>query len=1035
MSKKLIRGSLLATTVIAGMSFATVAFAQDATPPTDVQGGTPAPADATTPPAGVQSSEAAAPAEETSSADIVVTGTLIRNPNLVASAPVTVVGQEEIQLKQSNVAEEVLRSIPGVVPSIGSNVNNGNGGASYVNLRGLGSNRNIVLLDGTRIVPSDIVGRVDLNNIPLALVDRVDVLTGGASSTYGADAVGGVVNFITRSDFAGVELTGSEQITERGDGNIFRTDLTIGANFDDGRGNAVMSIGYQEADPVFFGGDRPFSEVTLESLDEFFVAGQGSSTTVPSAFDIGGGNPRQQISPDGLGIQNFYKAFNFNPFNVFQTPFKRYNMYGAGHYDVADGITVYARGMYSNNTVDTIIAPSGVFASSVVVPVSNPFLSAAQRTYFCGFADFDPSTPGNQTLTPAQCAAAAAATSTSDPNYRQFTVGLRRRTPEVGPRISSYNTQMFDFKAGVRGDITDKIGFDVFASRGQSQNIQSINNYVLLSRVRDALLATNPDSCLSGNDGCVPLNIFGQEGTITPAMADFVSDASTSTNKSRLSQARGIINGEAGVTSPWADTPISFAIGAEYRKYRAEQVSDVLAKTAGELGGAGGAAPDVNGGIEVYEGYAEVIAPLITDKPFFENLTIEGGIRRSHYTVDTASKPKFKTTTWKIAGSWQPISDIKIRANYNHAVRAPNIFELFFPVTTGLTNLGVDPCAGAAPLSNATLAAVCIAQGAPPSTLGFITNPTAGQANLTFGGNLNLQPEVANTWTVGAVLTPRFLPGFNATIDYYHIKVKDAITTPTPDDLIFACFGATPTAPPAGSDTNPACLSIGRNPISGGLDGPPDTTTGLFGPFSNLGIIETDGVDLTMNYRRTLGTWFGTTTKLNLAFGGNYTASSLFQASPISVNRECTGFYSVNCGSIQPKYSFNQRTTLSLGRVDLSLLWRYISKEKFEPLQNESNLAAAIAAGCTDPEGTDPDGCMVDPRFQKIKAYNYFDFATRFNVNEHFDMTVTATNIFDKKPPVVGGTVGSTTFNGGNTYPSTYDAVGRRFAVGARLKF
>ena len=127
------------------------------------------------------------------------------------------------------------------------------------------------------------------------------MLTGGASSTYGADAVGGVVNFITRSDFAGVELSASEQITERGDGNIFRADLTIGANFDDGRGNAVISIGYQEADPVYFGGDRPFSEVTLESFDEFFVAGQGSSTTTPSRFDIGGGRGPQQVSPDGLG--------------------------------------------------------------------------------------------------------------------------------------------------------------------------------------------------------------------------------------------------------------------------------------------------------------------------------------------------------------------------------------------------------------------------------------------------------------------------------------------------------------------------------------------------------------------------------------------------------------------------------------------------------------------------------------------------------------------------------------------------------------
>ena len=190
---------------------------------------------------------------------------MIRNPNLVASAPVTVVGHDEMQLRQTNTAEEVLRTIPGAAPGIGAQVNNGNGGSSYVNLRSLGSNRNIVLLDGVRIVPVDLIGRVDLNTIPLALVDRVDVLTGGASSTYGADAISGVINFITRTDFAGMELSVSDQITQRGDGNYLRGDLTIGANFDDGRGNAVLSLGYQESDPVYQGGERPFSNLALDS--------------------------------------------------------------------------------------------------------------------------------------------------------------------------------------------------------------------------------------------------------------------------------------------------------------------------------------------------------------------------------------------------------------------------------------------------------------------------------------------------------------------------------------------------------------------------------------------------------------------------------------------------------------------------------------------------------------------------------------------------------------------------------------------------
>ena len=975
--------------------------------------------------------------EDAASADqtIVVTGSLIRNPNLSASAPVATIGAQELELRQSNNAEEVLRTLPGAVPSIGSSVNNGNGGSSYVNLRGLGSNRNIVLLDGNRIVPADLVGRVDLNNIPLALVQRTDVLTGGASSTYGADAISGVVNFITKQDFAGMEATVSEQITQRGDGNVFRADLTLGANFDDGRGNAVLSLGYQNQKEVYFGGDRPFSTLTLESYDEFFVAGQGSSTASPSALDIGGGRSRRQITADGTNISPFYSAFNFNPYNVFQTPFERFNMYGQARYEVADNIEVYARGMYSNNTVETIIAPSGVFGSSVTVPVSTPFMTAAQRTYLCANADTNTGVAGNQTLTGAECAAAALATSPTDPNYRTFTFGLRRRTTETGPRVSNYNSQVFDFRAGVRGNITDAIQFDVSASHGESKKLQTIQNYVLLSRVRQALLATSTTACQNTANGCVPLNIFGADGSITSAMSDFISDAATVQENTKLDQVKAVISGDTGISSPWAAEGINFAAGAEYRRYGAEQSSDVLAKTPGELGGAGGAAPDIKGGYEVYEGFGELILPIASDMPGIHELTVEAGIRQSHYKIAAAGNPTFDTTTWKVAGTWAPTPDFKVRGNYQRAVRAPNIGELFSPVSTGLTNLGTDPCQGASPLTNANLRAVCLAQGAPAAVIGTITAPTAGQANITAGGNPNVGPETATTWSVGLVFTPAFLPGFSGSIDYYNIKVKNAITTPTPADLIAACFGSTPTNPSASAATSAACTSIRRNPITGGLDGDPATTGGLFGALSNLGTLGTDGVDLNLAYTTGIGTVFGQEGRVSFMFNGNYTHSSKFKATPTALDRECINQYSVNCGSIQPKYSFSQRTTLGLGPVDVSLMWRWVNKVRFEDQQLADDLAAAQAAGCTDPAGTDPDGCMIDPRFRTIKAYSWFDLTTRFEVSKNFDLTMSVFNLFDKKPPVVGGTVGSTSYNGGNTYPSSYDALGRRFAVSARLKF
>ena len=310
----------------------------------------------------------AAAEDEAPAKDIVVTGTLVRNPNLVQANPVNATTADQIELKQSNVAEEVLREIPGVVANIGSAVNNGNGGSSYVDLRGLGSNRNIVLLDGNRIVPADLAGRVDLNNIPLALISRVDAQTGAAVTTYGADAITGVVNFVTRKDFAGLDLSVGEQITEQGDGNYLRADLTVGANFDDGRGNAVLSIGYQESDPVYQG-DRDFS---VYGIDSYSGTLGGSGTAVPARITgtrpLVGGVPSTAIDPLGSGnggtrqvnalgqAVGTYAPFNFNPYNIFQTPFKRYNIFAQANYKVSDSVEVYTRGMYSKNTIDTIIA-------------------------------------------------------------------------------------------------------------------------------------------------------------------------------------------------------------------------------------------------------------------------------------------------------------------------------------------------------------------------------------------------------------------------------------------------------------------------------------------------------------------------------------------------------------------------------------------------------------------------------------------------------------------------------------------------------
>jgi len=1026
--------------------------------------------------------------------EIVVTGTLIRNPNLEQSTPVNVTTSDTIELKQSNTAEEVLREMPGVVANIGSAVNNGNGGASYVDLRGLGSTRNIVLLNGNRVAPSDVNGRVDLNNIPLALIERVDALTGAAVTTYGADAITGVVNFVTKRDFAGFEMTASEQITEQGDGNVFRVDATIGANFDDGRGNAVLSVGYQQADPVYQGA-RPFSDNTLDSYSNTFV---GSGTSVPSRFSgtrpLAGSTPNmiaqftntgatvpnpnfdptqpvsatnpatlpvlaltdggaanggvRQVNAAGQAVGTF-QTYNFNPFNIFQTPFERFNIYGQANYEVSDAVEVYARGMFSKQTVSTIIAPSGSFGGTVTINLNNPFLPASLRNQFCalntaptvnGVNAAGQAVSGQTDYTPlytqAQCDAAAVATGPSDPNYRTVTTALSRRTPEVGPRISDYQTTFFDYRVGARGGITDTIDWNIEGAYGESENIQTIKGYTLQSRFREAALSNDGVTCQSGNADCVPVNLFGPEGSITPAAASYLSANSSTTNRTSLAQARAIISGDMGFTSPGAVQPIGFAVGGEYRKYKAQQASDLLAKTPGELGGAGGAAPDIDGTYDVYEAYAEIVAPLIEDKPFFESLTLEAGIRYSDYSVQGGSG--YNTTTWKAGGSWEPGAGVKIRGNYSRAVRAPNIGELFTPLTVGLTNLGIDPCAGDAPLGNANLRAICLAQGAPVGTIGSIENPTAAQANITAGGNLALQPEKADTWTLGVVFQPDFLPRFNMSLDYYNIKINNVIGAPLPGDIIEACFGDSG----AQSPTSAACTSIRRNPITGGLDGDASTTGGLFGQTNNLGRLYTDGFDLLMNYNADLGF-----ASLDWSFVGNWTRHSKFNsnvANPASINRECVGYYSVNCsftGSIQPEFQFSNRFTLGFDAVDVSLLWRWQDSVSFEPLQLQADIDAAVdagtnpATGCPDPTGTDPNGCVVDPEFRKIKAKHYFDLTARFNISENIVFTATVQNLLDQKPPIVGNTIGSTTYNSGNTFPSTYDALGRRYAASVKLKF
>ena len=979
---------------------------------------------ATAVPAFAQDADQAVDTQDTGNVIIVTgTGTRIADSNLVLSNPVLGVDAQEIARQAPMSIETVLRNLPGVAPGIGSQVNNGNGGVATLNLRGLGSNRNLVLLNNRRVVPSTLGSVVDLNVIPIAMIERFEVLTGGAVTTYGADAISGVVNFTTRRNFEGVDLQMINGITERGDGRQFRVSGAFGANVADGRGNVTIGLDYTKTEPVRQG-DRTFSLFGRGSTCPAAVSDancatatagpiQGSATAVPAAllnplpttgaFAPGARFENGQILP---GLSDY----NFNPPNLFQAPLERFSMMAQANYEVAPAIEVYAEGLFTRSKVRTELAPSGTFFSSQIqVPWNNPFLTPQMRQQLCGFAGLDA----------AACTAAQQPIGTTGvaANVPGLLVG--RRFVETGPRVTEFTTNLFQFTAGVRGKVTNTVNFDIFGQYGESDRVNTnVSGNALLDRVNQAL-RVNPatGACVGASPGCAPLNLFGPEGSISPEALRFISVPTSTFSKTSFETVQAILSGDFGVVSPLGETPIAFAAGAEYRRYSGLTFGDLPTRTAGAILGAGGAVQTTEGSFYSTEFYGELIVPLVENRPFAHLLQVDGGFRYSDFNTTGGN------WTFKGGVQWAPVEDIKFRGAWTRAIRAPNIGELFAPQNTALTNLTTDPCQLALGTANATTAALCAAQlaaaGAPAGRLGSIPAPIAGQINFTGGGNPNLAPETATTWSAGAVFTPTFARGLFISADWYRITVEEAVSSPGVGDVISGCFGQS-------SPTNAFCQLISRDRLTGGLSGDPGSVRGLLLLPSNLGFLQREGIDINANYAVDVGQ-----VGLNFHLNANHSMRNRFQSLPTSFVRECQGFYSVDCdGVMLPDWAVNFRSTLTYRGFDASLFWRYVSGFDVEPRTTPTTPAAGQVAsfGATNPN-------RVVGAYRSIEAYHWFDLNLGFNVTEGIRVSALIENLFDRRPPEVGSTIGSTAFNTGNTFPSVYDALGRRFSVTLGLQF
>ena len=929
-----------------------------------------------------------------------ITGSRIKSVGAVSNSPISSVTFEELNTTQPVAVEDVVRTLSAATPAIGANVNNGSGGGATVQLRGLGTNRTLVLVNGRRLVPFNLAGVVDTNSIPLSLLERVDVVTGGASAVYGADAVTGVVNFVLRKNFKGVEASGSYGMSEEGDAKRLRTDLTLGAGFADGKGNVALSVGQARTNPLTQG-ERPFSIFSITSTSG---SPGGSGTTVPSAFTVTppseltaaewtarGVAGTRQIDPAAGTLGSTVNPYNFNPPNYFITPLDRTQFTSLASYSINDNAEVYTDLFYTRANVVLNLAATGTFNNTYSVPIGNPYMPAAMRTQICN----------------ALAGTSRAITNCAVGSTELVSMQINRRITENGPRINTFDNETSQYTVGLRGTLPflNTWGYDLYTSSGRAFQTGQRVNWGSLSRSRQALDAVSTTACRTTTNGCVPLNVFGAEGSITPAQLAFFNVTTIQQQLVTQKVHSLSFSGDLGpVKSPFARVPVSLAIGAEQRTTIGSNASDGPSQIASEVLGTGAPLPDRRGVLKLNEVFLESIVPLASNLPFVKSANLELGYRQTDFSSGVNSK---SYGSWKYGAEWTPVDGLRFRAMKQRATRAPNVNELYQPEVTGLSNLAVDPCAGTNPTG--ALAALCVQTGVPANLIGAVPQPSAGQINIVSGGNPTLGPEEADTTTVGFVFEPSFVPGLSLSLDYYAIKIQKSVSSASAQQVINGCYT---TALNPGLGFNSLCGLINRSPVDGTFNG--GSARGVVTSVSNLGTDWTSGYDLEVKYRlplRSLGLdpkWG----RLDLSLSANKVTKYEFLTIPGVPLLDCLGQYGTSCGGPNYKSKFNQRGTWNVGDWTVGYNWRYVGKVIEEP-----------------------GGTTYLPEFSSVKAYSYVDASVDWNATKNLKLKLSVANMFDKKPPLVGSTIGTTQTNSGNTFPSYYDVVGRYWTVGASLKF
>ncbi|MDE2134607.1 MAG: TonB-dependent receptor [Alphaproteobacteria bacterium] len=931
---------------------------------------------------------------------VVVTGSHIASPNLQSASPVIEATANDIKVQGVTKIEDLLNQMPQVFAGQNATVSNGASGTSEVDLRGLGCDRTLVLIDGRRMPYGSMLDTcADLNQIPTQLVDRVEVLTGGASAVYGSDAISGVVNFITKQDFEGFQadlqygtyqnnnaydgpgnlraviagraLTNPSQFklpnSDVWDGAGKQLSAMMGVSSANGKGNVTAYFTYRQNDKIMEA-NRDYSACSLGGQSGTNYTCGGSSTSYPGRFTDFSTFNYTVNSVTGNTFRNFSSAtdqYNYGPLNYYQRPDERYSAGAFGHYQAASYADFYTQIMYTDYATIAQIAPSGDFGNTNTINCGNPELSA-QESAAIG------------------CTAAMIATNANTPMY------ILRRNVEGGGRQSTLRNTSFRAILGVKGDFgpgEENWTYDLTGSysRVQSQQIYLHDFSVTrLTRALDVVNVAGVPTCQSVVDGtdpnCVPWNIFSIGG-VTAAAVNYLQvpliELGSTTQLSVTAGFTGDLT-RYGWVSPWAKDGVQIAFGAEYRQDALQSVSDTEFST-GDGAGQGGPTIGLSGATHVSEGYGEMKIPVAQDQDLAKSMSLDLTYRYSAYD-------RITTNTYGASGDWAPTDDIRFRGSYERAVRAPNVVDMFTPQGFNLTSdFTIDPCGAG---GYATLAACqsTPGAGAAPWYGSAGLNSPAAQYNFLQGGNPGLSAEKADTFTVGFVATPTFIPGFNFSVDYYDMKVHGTIGTEGTANILYSCYT---------NHVAADCAKIHRT--AGGL-------LWLGGGFidnrnTNIGGVRTSGVDFNGSYQFDLAdAGLADAGQIGLSLNGTW-LNQLTTNTGVGIINRCAGHYGDVCGTPNPQWRHVFRINWDTPWDDLIVTgtWRF-----YGGVERLSSTAASLD--------------------HVFPAQSYFDLSAAMPVMTGATVRVGVNNILDTDPPISPfvGTTGN-----GNTYPQTYDAFGR----------